>query len=107
MGRLSDKQRSSRRPSRRSRAKVKTHHRAQASGFVGGAIRWDIHPCGRKKFHRLWLYLNRVTDAHLGGEALTLKSVRVIERPLYKIILGPSIQGHDMEPKGAAVNGDG
>lgn len=105
MGRLSDQRRSARRPSRRSRAKVKTHHRARASGFVGGAIHWDISPCGRKKFHRLWAYLNRVTRDHLGGEALTLKSVRVIQRPLYTMTLGPSIPGHDMEPKGVAVNG--
>lgn len=99
MGKLSDQRRSARRPGRRERARVKRHHRAQASGFGGGAYAFEIRRCGQKKFRKIWAYVNRLASAHLGGESLSPKSVRVIQRPLYTITLGPPVPGHDMEQK--------
>jgi hypothetical protein len=102
MGSPSDKRRSARRPGKRERARVKTHHRCQGSGFVGGAVSYHVK-AGRKKYRKVSRYVHNVVQAHLIGDSLTSKSVRVIERPLYKISLGPHLHGHSMEPRGVAI----
>lgn len=102
MGSPSDRRRSARRPGRRERTRVKRHYRSSGSGFVGGAGCYHVK-AGRKKWRKVWRYLNRTLDAHLVGDSLTSKSVRVIKRPLYTITLGPSLPGHDMEPRGVAA----
>lgn len=99
MGKLSDQRRSARRLGKRERARVKRHHRAQGSGFGGGAYAFEVRKCGRKKFSKIWRYVNRLVGAHHDGESLSPKSVRVIKRPLYTVTLGPPIPGHDMEQK--------
>jgi hypothetical protein len=99
MGRPSDKRRRAQRPGRRERSRVKRGSRCEGSGYCGGgAVSYRVK-AGRKKWRKVHAYVNRVVQAHLGGES-TLKSVRVIERPLYKITLGPRLSGHDgYEPR--------
>lgn len=72
---------------------------------MGGAFSFSLK-AGRKKFHKVWMYLHRLERAHLSGDALTSKSVVVTKRPLYTVTAGPSMPGHSMEPKGPTIGYD-
>lgn len=90
MGRLSDKRYSARRFGKRERARVKRHRRSEYWLHVGGVGSAYVK-AGRKKHWNVVAYVNRALDAaRLSGESLTSKSVISIERPLYKIEIGPT-----------------
>lgn len=100
MGKPSDRKRRARlgRPGKRERARVKRPSRWKASGYVGGAVSYHVK-VGRKKWRKVYGYVNRLVNAHLAGDSQTTKSVRVIKRPLYTITLGPDLPSHDMEQR--------
>lgn len=83
MGKPSNKNRSAQRLGKHERALRKKHRRGKMVCHVGGAgIVYELK-AGRKKWNRVWKYLDTLT--HLGGESSTLKSGMVIKRPLYTI----------------------
>lgn len=47
--------------------------------------RFNFHVvAGRKKRERVYAYMDRLADAHLGGDSLIVKSGAKSKRPLYK-----------------------
>lgn len=86
MGRPSGRLRSARRPGRRERARVKKQRRHSCWASVGGAGTFHVK-AGRKKYGRVCRFAERVLEAHLLGESITLKDWRGIKRPLYTISL--------------------
>ena len=88
MGKPSDKRHSARRLGKRERERVKKHRRQQCWLNVGGVARAHVK-AGRKKYGKVYKYVNRFIAANLIGES-TPKSATSIERPLYKIEVSPS-----------------
>lgn len=91
MGRPSDKRRRAQRPGKRERARVKKPCRGESSCYVGGAGTYHVK-AGRRKFAKVQKYLQRLVEAHLGGDSLTSKSGISIKRPLYTVEFSPAQQ---------------
>ena len=83
MGRPNVKRRSAQRLGKHERARVKKEHRGSMYVHVGGVgISYEI-TAGRKKFRKVYNYLEKFIQ--LIGDSGTVKSGTVIKRPLYKI----------------------
>lgn len=91
MGRPSDKRRRAQRPGKSERARAKKRFRGQSWGSVGGAGTYQIK-AGKRKSGKVWRYVSRLLEAHLGGDSPTSKSGSSIKRPLYTVELHPAQQ---------------
>jgi len=80
MGRLSDKKRSSGRPGKRERARVKNFRGSSATISGAGTFHFKS---GRKKWHRFNLLAEKVLSAHQAGNLILNEKIlsRLEERP--------------------------
>ena len=91
MGKPSDKRRKAQRPGRRERARVKNPRRGGSSCSVVGSGTYRVR-AGRKKYGKVWKFVSRLVEAHLGGDSPTSKSGISIKRPTYTVEMSPAQQ---------------